>query len=233
MNRTIHTIVVAGVFILAGLQTGQSQTTDKSSPTAERRDQLARVKELLSDPDPLMRLANMEAILNSGDALKFQVALSLAFRSDDPDLRGLAMRAYIASRKEIALDIQLPPELQRKFDEAQADPEKMKTLTAGYPFLNYIAGCAFRVQYAFSKYDMSSNTGVITNPARKEGSSPAPFAISGDRLNATVDTQLGGAWSKCSVDFRPTGNTFRGTLACQAWMGDIIFPKLSVSAPIL
>ncbi len=54
---------------------------------------MARVSEVLSDPDPNARAAGLEAILDSGDATRIQMALRLAFQSDDSNLRALALRA--------------------------------------------------------------------------------------------------------------------------------------------
>ena len=192
-----------------------------------RRDELAKVKEMLSDRDPLMRLANLEAIINSGDALRTQLALRLAFQSEDADLHALAMRGYIASRKEVALDIQLPAADQRGYEEALADPQNTTTFMNSHPYIDFLAKQGFRVHFRFSKYDVTSTTGTIQDSAYQNQDQLSSFAISGDRLSASVQSQ---AFGLCRVDFRPVGNMFKGSLSCSFFNSRS--PKLDVSAPV-
>jgi hypothetical protein len=193
--------------------------TGQLSP-AERRDQLAKVQEMLADPDPLLRLANMEAIVNSGDFLKLQVALRSALSSDDADLRGLAMRAYMATRQEATFDILLPPAVQRQYDATGEDPDAKKALAAKNVYLPSLEASAFRIQLKFSDFEFGKARGTV------ESGNKGPFNINGDRFSTRLTVPLGG-WRDCYIDFRPTRQlTLEGTLACGAW------PKLAISTSV-
>jgi len=199
---------------------------------AARRDDLAKVKEMLSDRDPLMRLANLEAILNSGDALRIQVALRFAFQTDDADLHALAMRAYVASHKQIQLNIHLPAEVQKQFDEAMANAEKYKLFfeQQGDPqhyYVSRLAAQGFKVQYRFTKYDVSNTTGTIQDATFNGEDGLSVFTISGDRLTASARNAL---METCRVEFRPVGGMFTGSIGCTAWGRP--FPRLEVSGAV-
>jgi hypothetical protein len=204
---------------------------DDPAAIAARRDDLAKVKEMLSDRDPLMRLANLEAIINSGDALRIQVALRFAFQTDDADLHALAMRAYVASHKQIQLNIHLPDPVQKQFDEAMADPEKYK-LFFDQPgnqhyFVQQLATQGFKVQYRFSKYDVSNTTGTIQDTTYNGEDYLSVFTISGDRLTASVRNV---GFDTCRVEVRPVGGMFTGSIGC-AFFGRPS-PRLEVSGAV-
>ncbi len=189
-----------------------------SMSPADRRDQIAKVQEMLADPDPMMRLANMESIVNSGDLLKLQVALRTALSSDDAALRGLAMRAYLATRKEITFDIVLPAPIQKQVDAAQFDQTALQELSRKYDFLRFVLAQSSRFHLTFDDYSFNQDVGTLES-ARK-----ASFSITGDKLSTLVPLIGLGT---CYVDFKPTRNlTFEGTMACGPW------PKLAISAPI-
>jgi hypothetical protein len=231
----MHTkrLIVALVALLAiATESGNSQGSVKNSASNSseaRREELTKIKEALADPDPVMRLATLEAIINSGDALRIQIALRLAFQSDDSELRALAMRGYIASRKEILLDIQLPPAIQRQYDEALIDPEKTTAFFTTHPYARLLAQSGFRVHYVFTKFAFSNSTGMVADSTRGANAATSPFSISGDRLEASVETQGLGL---CRVDFRPISNVFKGSLSCNFAYGGGPAPKLDISAPV-
>lgn len=191
--------------------------TAPSSPQ-ERRDQMAKVQEMLADPDPLLRLANMESIVNSGDSLRLQVALRAALSSDDADLRGLAMRAFLATRKEVVFDIVLPPPMQKQVDDARFDRSALQDLEKRFSFLPGLLGFASKFQLRFKDYAFSQDRGTV------ESANAANFSITGDKFSTLVSINN---YSGCYIDFVPSRRlTFEGTMACGSW------PKLSISAPI-
>lgn len=233
--RCNQCVLVSALFLASPLL-AVSQNAPRSAPSAPpaqplstaaaqaRRDQLARIPELLADPDPNARVANMEAILNTNDATMIQLALRLAFQSDDANLRSLAMRAYIANLKELTFDILLPDEVARQYEAVQNDPRKVAEFYKAYPYVQSLANSGFKAQLTFPGYSRSESTGDI------QGGTPgrAPFTISGDRLSAKV----GLPWGGCYLDFKPSNEmTLRGTMACSA-NGYIQYPKLGISAPI-
>jgi hypothetical protein len=190
-----------------------------------RRDQLAKIPELLADPDPNARLANLESIMATNDATMIPLALRLAFQSDDANLRALAMRAYIANLKEVTFDMLLPAQVVRLYEAAQNDPHRTDELFQTYSYLRYLAGAGFKVHLVFTRYNSAEPTGEV----RLNGANAAPFTISGDRLSAKADMPN---VKSCYLDFRPSNDmTLRGTMVCEP-EGNTRFPKLGISAPL-
>jgi hypothetical protein len=188
-----------------------------------RHDQLAKIPELLADPDPNARAANMEAILKTNDATMIQMALRLAFQSDDPNLRSLAMRAYIANLKELSFDIALPDQIAHQYEAVQDDPQKSAEFLRTYPYVGAIAQLGFKVHLKFLRYNSSEPTGDVQTTSGP----PVPFTISGDRLSARIPLIVG-----CYIDFRPSNNmTLLGTMNCEQ-NGAQRFPRLAITAPI-
>src|ERR1700728_4808787 len=129
-SKTAQILLTTAVAISCAAWTAAQTSAPRPPPKSSqaRQEELAKVQELLSDPDPNARLANMEEIVKSGDATRLQVALRIVFHSDDPNMRALGLRAYIASLHELTFDIELPAQAQRQYDDAQADDDKMKAL---------------------------------------------------------------------------------------------------------
>lgn len=211
-------MLYAGTGLICLLASGALAQTNATSSPAERRDQIAKVQEMLADPDPLMRLANMEAIVNSGDPLKLEVALRTALSSDDVELRGLAMRAYLATRKEITFDIVLPPPIEKQVDAARFDSTALRNLGGKYDFLGHVLSVSSKFHLVFKEYAFAQDRGTV------EAQNDAPFTITGDKFSSLV--ALPGL-GNCYVDFRPTPQrAFEGSMACGNW------PPLTISAPV-
>jgi hypothetical protein len=208
-----------GVALLAFIFCSSAQAETGASSPESRRDEIAKVQEMLADPDPLMRLTNMESIVKSGDTLKLQIALPIAFTGDDKDLRGLALRAYLASRKEITFEVALPSNVQAQLDASRSDPIAERAFGTKYPFVSFIARYANRFQLSFPDYAFAQDRGTAYS-----ASQTGAFTITGDRL--AVKLLLNG-WGECYVDFSPKGQVFSGTLACGSW------PQLAITAPSL
>lgn len=203
-------------------------TTNPLSGSAAqaRRDQLAKIPELLADPDPNARVANMEGILNTNDATMIQTALRLAFRSDDANLRSLALRAYIANMKELTFDVLVPAQVERQYEAVQDDPSKRDAFFKSYNYIRYLESAGFKAKLVFIRYNSTDSTGAVRDSTRDMDSNV--FTISGDRLTTKVRTRFSLA---CYFDIRPSNDmTLHGTMACEDNNGP--FPRLGISAPI-
>lgn len=195
----------------------------KAIDAQTRRDELAAVGEQLSDPDPLMRRANMEEIVRSGDADRIQIALKLAFSSDDASMRSLAMRAYFAQAKRVSFDISLPPQVQKQYDAAEGDTRKLEELFRASDYVRRVSAVSFRIQVIINKYDFNKTDGVLSTTVDRD----KDFSISGDRFSTIAVFPFG---YTCELDARPTRIlTLEGTLTCPFGAGA---PKLNVSAPL-
>ena len=225
--------------LIASPQTTKRQpappATTAASTTAAaqaRRDQLAKIPELLADPDPNQRIANLEAILDSNDSTMIQIALRLAFQSDDANLRSLAMRAYIAGTNELTLDVTVPDQISSQYEAAQNDPDKNKiaSFRRTYHYMECLERIGFKVHLTFPNYSTKSSSGVVQDPKWKNFG--GTFTVSGDRLSANVGIGFSNEVVSCNFEFRPSNDmTLRGTMRCSQSGGNF-FPALAISAPI-
>lgn len=201
-------MLAAGLLGAAWMQ-GPARAQSSDSAQA-RRDELAKVLELVRDPDPLQRLANMEEIVASGDALKTQIAIKAAFAGDDPTMRGLAMAAYMASVKTVLFDIHLPPPLQRQYDQVINDPDQKAKFLNDKSYARGIDSLNSVLELDIKNYSIGSNDG--TTNINGTAYTSVPFTVIGDRVLITKD--LNGLGS-CNIQFSPAENlTLTGTMRC-------------------
>lgn len=196
----------------------------------QRHDELARAQEMLGDPDPLARLAMMESLVASGDATATYVALRAALSSDDPAMRNLAMRTWIAGLKRLNLSVVLPGDLQKQADAALLDPKVGTDFYRRTPWLEAWSRRAFQVSLGFTEVDVAKNTGkVISLPPY--GQQPDEFTISGTQLFITVPLDFHPGPATCHLTLAPTAAlVLEGVVAC-----DFNFPspQFRVTAPML
>jgi hypothetical protein len=191
----------------------------------------------------------MYALLVEISKRVFAFTLQTAFKSNDPSLRSIGVRAYIASLRELTLNLQLQPDIQRQFDEAQADSEAATKLIKKYPYIDFLEKHGFRLHLAFGEYDMATTRGIISESSLGN-SSKGTFAIARDRLTGMVRAtvlRLGKAPTvfaseinyttvECGFDVRPAYDptedpTWKGSLSCQNW-GNVTIPRIALSSPI-
>jgi hypothetical protein len=71
------------------------------------------MRKMLADPDPLMRLANMKAIVSSGDVLKLQAAPCTAFT-------GERVTTMLMLHNPGRCDVDFPPTRRQPFEGSLA-----------------------------------------------------------------------------------------------------------------
>lgn len=81
-----------------------------------RYGELQAVIDAINDPDPVMRLAQLDEILKKGDATEVQLAIRTAFSVEDPNVRSLALRAHFAGFKTFVITASLPKKMQDAVD---------------------------------------------------------------------------------------------------------------------
>ena len=219
------------LFIVLGMVVSLRLPASAAEKTVEqRREELAKVKESLADPDPLARLASMEAVVASGDATASALAVRTAFASDDPQLRNLAMRTWVAGLKRLTVDILLPSDLQAKVDQAILDPKRDDGLFTSNKWLSAWATKSFQCSLGFTDIDLERNTGKVFSGTDEHGATI--FTITGTQVFLTV-TMYFATMRPLSCVFRlspSTSMTLQGTVSCDFGFPS---PKLSVSAPML
>lgn len=184
---------------------------------AQRADEFSKARERLADPNSDRRLAAMEAILKSGDGTLIDNVLQFALVSDDPNVRALAFRAYIASVKQFTFLIQLPPNIQRELDAVSGDPNKFSNeFSRKYPGVYYYAMAGLRFTLRLKEYDLSRNQGTWTDFQEASSNRQYPFTILGSRISSTIGIYFGSSsLSNCAIDFSSTRELkLVGNLAC-------------------
>ena len=197
----------------------------QTAPDTARRDSLAKVDEMLNDPDPVQRLVNMETIVREGDSLKVQRAIRIAVTSDDSALRGLAMKAFIARTGEITFALSGDPQDMRDLREANSERERREITRRHGGYLNALGRSRFSATFYFSDVNLAAGKGEVAT--QRNARNTVGFTIVGDRLR--FSGRLGAVPSSCDVEIRPTKDLkLLGSAACRhsRW------PNIGLSAPI-
>ncbi len=229
------------VYLLVAFSFGSfSQASTAQAGQQARRDQLAAASECLADPDPNKRIACMEEILASRDLVQIQNGLRIAFRGEDPTLKALAFRSYLASTAELSFTTQLPPTIEAQYQSTLDDPERAGDFGKKFPWIGFYAQLGGQVHFTISNYKADTGRGMATtdyNRAFKvdRDMATAPFTVSGDRVTSTL-TLYG---RQCALEFRPgTDLQLRGTLLCNGGGGrrgpdeGSPMPRILVTSPL-
>lgn len=173
---------------------------------ADRREELAKVQELINDPDPLMRLANFEALAEEGDAAKVQIAIQTALTGGDAMLRAAAMKAYLAGGRQIAAKFSLDPVIQQKLDKAMPEGEQaVHATTKNYSGLgHFISITALSMSFQVLEFDSKSSKGRFTTNWSNDGDKGASLQISGDRIVGSFGIRSTVNAGACPFEMRPT-----------------------------
>ena len=225
---------VSLAFALAMATSAQAQEARNANATSmqQRHDELAKLKEKLADPDPLVRVASMEAMVASGDATEMNVAIRAALASNDPSLRNLAMRSWVAGLKRLTVDIVLPGDLQKRAEQAELDPKQASALFTTNKWLGAWAAFGFQASFAFVDIDVSKNTGKVYSIPGQDERYATDFTISGTQLFITTALSFPAINAvPCSFRLSPAADvTLSGTVSCDFGYPS---PRLAVTGPML
>lgn len=188
-----------------------------------RYGELQAVIDAINDPDPVMRLAQLDEILKKGDATEVQLAIRTAFSVEDPNVRSLALRAHFAGFKTFVITAQLPEEWQKAIDSTDKDMiEKVdrSLLMRLFRDLGY--------QFSFeSEYPSADNLefGVkILNSSRKPEDYTGSGNIRGGMVTVVAPVFFMSNERDCSFEFTEyEGFTLKGFGSCNLDHG-FLFP---------
>ncbi len=188
-------------------------TNGAAADVQDRYAELQAVPEAINDPDPLMRLALLEAIVAEGDATKVQLALRTAFTVDDPNVRALALRAHLATYRTMVIQAEIPD-----------GSEGGRNSISG--FINAL-GQTFVV--SISGDDITGTEFPIQTINSFSGRNPEQFSGSGNVRGSTI-TLRGVFWSgnnsrTCSFELHKyDGFVVSGEGSCDQTDGSFRFP---------
>jgi len=173
-----------------------------AAPAQSNEEQRAaafeEIHQKLTDPDPTLRLAAMEAILGSEDMLRIAIATSVAMQSDDVLLRSLAMRGFFITQKQVDLEIIYPGDMETQYQAVLFEPKKLETLfnrvffnLGGYgPVSIHNGGRVASIVFELNEDHMGGKAYFLIN-GRRDDASSGDIRVNGDVvLFEIVDTQF-------------------------------------------
>lgn len=184
----------------------------------ERYSELQAVVEAVNDPDPLMRLALLEAVIAKGDATEVQLAIRTAFTIDDPNIRSLALRTHFASFQTILITADYPADIQKILDsgDSKAIAAAQEAYNRQFIFMDFLAGVfTYRTDYTagdneFKVYSLNARE---TPDEKNFGHGNIKGAIV--TLQAPTHLQYTHSLQNCTFEFLDyVGFTLKGTASC-------------------
>jgi hypothetical protein len=223
VTTRVRAAVVAGLTCAGLLASAGTDAMAQSS--GQRREALARVIEKINDPDPLMRIANLEEILARGDSTETQLAIKVALSGTDPDMKSVALRGYAATLHDLYLDAKLPADVAARLENAdRRDAESVRT---GRALATWRQATSDRLHIRLEKLDAKSGKFVaygMNRLAKTDDRTRGEGQIVGSRMRINV-----GFWgtSRCTIEVSPSSAlALEGTAACDN------LPRMNVSMPM-
>lgn len=188
-----------------------------------RYGELQAVIDAINDPDPVMRLAQLDEILKKGDATEVQLAIRTAFSVEDPNVRSLALRAHFAGFKTFVITAQLPEDWQKATESTDKDMvEKVSN--------NYLVRLFRDLGYQFSfeaEYPSSDNLEFrvkMLNNSRVSDEYTGSGNIRGGMITVATPFYFLSGEKACSFEFTEyEGFTLKGFGSCNV-DGGFLFP---------
>lgn len=188
-----------------------------------RYGELQAVIDAINDPDPLMRLAQLEEILAKGNATDVQLAIRTAFGVDDPNVRSLALRAHFASFRSFIVTADYPEEIKTILDgkDEKSKEQVKKNYERFLTFLSY-HGLQFAFQSEYPSTDALEFTtrslNGLSHDSQDKNRYPGSGNIRGGLINIVtfVNEYKGNSSSvSCSFEFSEyDAFTLKGYAAC-------------------
>lgn len=223
--------IVLGLLFAADPAMSQRAAPGSSTPSAggsassaeERAAQLRAVVGLVTTPDRDLNIANFEQIVESGDARRIEIAVRSMLGSDDPVIRGIALRGYALAAGSLELEVVLPQAELRIVEQARAQPNGLSNISAPNQHLSVLSRNQFRVKLWFGRGDVKGMRGEIKSV---EGDTTDrdyrnEYTVRGERITFRL-WPFHGAGASCDFEIEPKKDaTISGTMACR----DARFPR--------
>lgn len=188
-----------------------------------RYGELQAVIDAINDPDPLMRLAQVEEILKKGDATEVQLAIRTAFSLEDPNIRSLALRAHFAGFRTFVITAQLPDEWKEAQDSSAK--EMVEKLDNNYLVrLFRDLGYQFSFESEYPGSDLLEFRVKMLNDPRKSDDYTGTGNIRGGMITVATPLFFISSQKACSFEFTEyEGFTLKGLGSCNV-DGGFLFP---------
>jgi len=130
MKRFFEWMCVAFLCLSASMALAQSTALERAGEIKAWRDQC-------NHPDPDLRLAYLEAALETKDESIERICIRSALKNDNNDVRNLGLRAAIASFDQLSFDVEMPPQLAKYIEEADGDSDRLNEIGDWYITQDY------------------------------------------------------------------------------------------------
>jgi hypothetical protein len=188
-----------------------------------RYGELQAVIDAINDPDPLMRLAQLEEILQKGNATEVQLAIRTAFSLEDPNIRSLALRAHFAGFRTFVVTAALPEDVKTTL--AGGDKAAAEKLRDSY-MLGFFqdAGYQFSFQSEYPNSDTLEFKVKFLNDSRPVTEYTGSGNIRGGMITITTPLTAFNSAHACSFELTQyEGFTLKGFGSCNI-DGSFLFP---------
>lgn len=188
-----------------------------------RYGELQAVIDAINDPDPVMRLAQLDEILKKGDATEVQLAIRTAFSVEDPNVRSLALRAHFAGFKTFVITASLPNQMQ---EAVESGDKKVIETVGNSDLVRYFTERGY--QFSFSS-DYSGSDSLefkvrLLNDREQSEDFDGSGNIRGGLITVVVPFNFMSQTKVCSFEFREyIGFTLNGFGSCNIEEG-FLFP---------
>jgi hypothetical protein len=189
-----------------------AQTAPQSAE--QRAAQLKAVVASVTSPDRDLNIANFEQLMESGDVRRIEIAVRTLVASDDPVLRGLAMRGYIAVTRELVLQVALSAPEMKALQDARVLPNGVNNIKPPYRHLSELDRVGFKFTFDFEPTSIKEPRGKVVSLANKRDPNAASaYAVRGERITFSASPAYG--WARCDFDLAPRKDaTIVGTMTC-------------------
>lgn len=202
--------------LLLGLVPLMCLCTAAHAETAEdRAGELKTWREQCSDPDADLRLAYLEAALETEDTSIIRLCVRQSLESDNADIRNLGLRAAIASIEQLAFSVEIPKVLADAYEDAGDDSDQLNKISKWYvarDWLSLKTGLVVEI----AKADINKGTSVwspLVNLTRASDNYTGKATIIGDAVTWVGSAYLQRDDCRMALSLRP-GPTLEGDLQC-------------------
>ena len=195
----------------------------------ERAGELKVWREQCSHPDPDLRLAYLEAAIETDDASIERICVRIALQSDNADVRNLGLRAAIASTNQLTFDVTMPPPLKAELERAQDNQDRLNEISGWRIMQDYRTiqtGLVFAIRDA-SVNEGQSNWYPFGGNSTARDNYKGKATIVGGEIRWRGNMRLSRDWA-CNVDVElNNAATLDGVVQCaDMW-------PMPISAPLL
>lgn len=216
--------IVLGLLVAVDPAVSQRAATGSSAPSAggaaasaeERAAQLRAVVGLVTTPDQAMNIANFEQIVESGDARRIEIAVRSMLGSDDPVIRGMALRGYALAAGSIELEVVLPQAELRIVEQARGQPNGLENISPPNAYLSALARHQFKIKLWLHSGSIKSMKGKIqvVDYTTTDRDYIDDYVVRGERLTFRLRPSQNSGY-RCDFDIEPKKDaSISGSMTC-------------------